>query len=149
MARLLKSSFGLVVDLDGGVGSAGPNQREDVGAVQYALSILTAGAAGPAGSEGGGLFTVPGQAPIKVDGGYGRQTAAYIKAYQEKRKMLPAGGGNFLGEPTGQITPTRKPGAWGYGVLNEDVRVRTGKPLADLITSDPAAPPWLKAAFSL
>ncbi len=46
MARLIKqASFGISIALDGNVGPSGPNAREDVGIVQYALSVLTGGGA--------------------------------------------------------------------------------------------------------
>jgi hypothetical protein len=149
MARLLKTSFELSIDIDASVGASGPNQREDTGTVQYCLSILSAGLLGPMGTSGGGLFSVPGHGPIKVDGFYGQHTAAYIAAYQAERRKSPGPTMGMLPSPTGSFNSTRRGGGWTFGILANDVRKKQGKPLVDVLLGDLTAPPWLKAAFQM
>lgn len=148
MARILKTNFGFRIDIDAAVGSSAPNQRDDVGIVQYCLSILSGGLATPGGNSKT-TFSVPGQSPIKVDGFHGNQTARYITAYQEKRRQLPGPSTGLLPNPTGAFYPLRRSGSWSFGVLEIDANAAVAGTLLDSVISNPGAPPWLKAAFTV
>jgi hypothetical protein len=103
----------------------------------------------PKGTSPGGGFSVPGQGPITVDGFYGHQTAAYIAAYQEARRKLPGPSTGMLPSPTGSFTSTRRGGGWTFSILAADVKSKQGGLLVEALLGDPAAPPWLKAAFQM
>lgn len=142
MARLLKSSFGIGINLDGNVGPRGGNERSDVGAVQFALLLLTSGS--PLG--GGGSFSVPGQGPIAVDGFFGPQTAAFINAYQAIRVRSPGPGSGALPSPDGNFNNFRR-SSWNFGLLGTDVRSQTGNDIVDVMRTDSRCPAFLKPFF--
>jgi peptidoglycan hydrolase-like protein with peptidoglycan-binding domain len=144
MARMLKSSFGTLFDLDGNVGSRGGNGRSDVGAVQYALLLLSSGANTPLGLSGGGL-SVPGQGQIGVDGFYGPQTAAYIAAYQTQRVKSPGPSTGRLPNPDGNLGSFRQT-PWNLNLLVSDIPSRSGNFL-DLMRSDTRCPVFVRQSF--
>jgi len=101
MARIViatKGPYREVLVIDSAVGAGAPNSRDDVMAVQYLLKVAMLD--GPA-SPG---FKPEGEKPIEVDGGYGRQTQAYISFFQtevnkrQNRKLI---------EPDGRVDPVR------------------------------------------
>lgn len=147
MARLIKSRFGLDIQIDNGVGVEGPNVRDDVGSVQFALRLLSEGAITPFGRSGV-RFGVPGQGPIAVDGGYGPQTKAYIAAYQEYRKMLPSPGLlRGMPTPTGQFAGRNGGKGWDFSVLSSDAGIVGGRSFLEAMENDQRAPVWLKRSF--
>ena len=145
MARLLKSTFGLLVNLDGNVGSSGGNARSDVGVMQFALLLMSSGARNPLNTGQGGGLSVPGQGPIAVDGFYGPQTAAYIAAYQAQRARTPGPAGNALPAPNGNFGSFRST-AWNFSLLQSDVGVTAGD-FIDLARADPRCPPFVRQSF--
>lgn len=144
MARLLKSSFGISVNLDGNVGNNGGNGRSDVGTLQFALLLLSSGAVTPMGQQGGSL-SVPGQGTIAVDGFYGPQTAAFIAAYQAARVKIPAPSGMGLPTPNGNFGSFRNNG-WNFGLLESDIRTTMGDFL-EKVKTDPRCPNFVKESF--
>jgi hypothetical protein len=143
MARILKGRFGFHINLDGNVGPRGGNERTDVGAVQYALLLLSAGASGPFPSRGS--LVVPGQGTIAVDGFFGPQTAAFINAYQATRVRSPGPSSGALPQPDGNFGNFRST-SWNYGLLETDVSSAAGK-ILELMPTDPRCPSFLKQAF--
>ena len=87
-----------VIVVDGIVGLGGQNLPDDVMAVQYLLRVASETGSGSA------AFQPPGEQPIQIDGGYGRQTQTYISFFQaevnrrQKMKLI---------EPDGRIDPVR------------------------------------------
>jgi hypothetical protein len=82
MARVFgvsSSTFNVMYSVDQTVGNGCPNVRDDVFLVQFFLRRLMDDDV----KQNGG-FIPPGEEPIKVDGAFGRQTAAYIKFFQEE-----------------------------------------------------------------
>ncbi|MBU6436710.1 MAG: hypothetical protein KGQ77_04210 [Betaproteobacteria bacterium] len=147
MARILTTNFGFITALDNGVGPGTRNARDDVGIVQFALAVLTRGLPGPLGNAGA-KFSVPGQSPIGIDGGFGPQTAAYIKAYQEFRRASPGPGGGPLPPVSGTFRGFHASGSWPFSVLDEDAcRASSKRLLADALAADGQAPLWLKHHF--
>jgi hypothetical protein len=147
MARLLKSSFGTagtLVNLDGNVGAKGGNERSDVGAVQFALLLLTRGTETPTGPRGGGL-AVPGQAAIAVDGIFGPKTAAHIAAYQARRAQQPGTSAGPLPPPDGNFGNFRRT-EWNFILLQDDVEDSVGD-FIDRVRFDPRCPAFLKESF--
>jgi hypothetical protein len=142
MARILKSGFGFHINLDGNVGPRGGNARTDVGAVQYALLLLTTGRGV---LPGGGSLSVPGQGTIAVDGYFGPQTTAFINAYQAKRVGSPGPSSGPLPAPDGNFGNFRQT-VWNFGLLDTDVRGAVGD-IIDQMRSDPRCPGFLKQAF--
>ena len=145
MARLLKSSFGIGVNLDGNVGSNGGNGRSDVGTLQFALLLLSSGQQTPMGTQGGGALSVPGQGTIKVDGYYGPQTAAYIAAYQAIRVKAPGASGGPLPAPSGNFGSFRN-NSWNFGLVQRDIETTMGKFL-DKVKSDTRCPQFVRESF--
>ncbi|NCC39870.1 MAG: hypothetical protein EOM21_10555 [Gammaproteobacteria bacterium] len=92
-------SMKVLYSVDHEVGPGCRNERQDVLLVQFFLFS--------AAQPGGGLQPIqpPGQQPIKIDGIYGPQTAAYIKYYQQASggravidgKISPVQGGSDIG----------------------------------------------------
>ena len=147
MARLLKSSFGAagtMVNLDGNVGAKGGNERSDVGAVQFALLLLSSGTETPNGPRGGGL-DVPGQTRIAVDGIFGPQTAAFIAAYQARRARAPGPGASPLPAPDGNFGSFRRT-EWSFVLLQGDVEDQMGSFL-ERVRFDPRCPTFVKESF--
>lgn len=109
------------------VGLHGRNERGDVALVQYALLVLTRGfrrgnanaqhpqRAKPGTLIGWSQLVVVNQGRLAVDGYYGSQTAAFIRAYQE----LPHPHGGKVA-PTGTLPGNLKDvgGAWHVGDEN-------------------------------
>src|SRR5262245_35113496 len=63
------------------VGNGGPNRRDDLLLVQFMLRVLMP----PQGSyPSQEVFQPPGQKPLAIDGLWGTQTHAYVKAFQEQ-----------------------------------------------------------------
>jgi len=145
MARLLKSSFGIGINLDGNVGSNGGNGRSDVGTLQFAMLLLSSGQQTPMGNQGGGALSVPGQGTIAVDGYYGPQTAAYIAAYQAMRVKSPGPSGGALPTPNGNFGNFRSNG-WNFGLLQRDVETTMGNFL-EKVKTDTRCPPFVRQSF--
>ena len=143
MARILNSRFGFSINLDGNVGPKGGNERSDVGIVQFALRLLTDGQLTPFGREVAALVAPSGFGTIAVDGFFGRQTKAFIEAYQTVRVRLP-GPVQMRCQDRMATSITSEPAP---GILGSDVR---GAGLEDVISrvrSDGRAPALLKPFF--
>jgi hypothetical protein len=93
------------------VGIGGANKREDVLLVQFFLRVAMDETKGLGRED---RFLPPGENPISIDGRFGKQTAAYIKFFQEEssdRIGLPSRGdsrvepfaGIFRGVNTGKL----------------------------------------------
>jgi peptidoglycan hydrolase-like protein with peptidoglycan-binding domain len=149
MARILKPAFGrqLSVSLDGNVGPRGGNERGDVGVVQFALLLLSSGIPSPAGGRSGGGLEVPGQGTIAVDGFFGPQTSAFIRAYQARRVLSPGPTTGKLPNPDGNFGNFQR-NPWNFGLLQTDVEsALPGTDFLDRMRSDPRAPAFLKPFF--
>ncbi len=149
MARILKPVFGLrlPVSLDGNVGPRGGNERGDVGVVQFALLLLSSGVPSPGGGKKGGGLEVPGQGTIAVDGFFGPQTSAFIRAYQARRVLSPGPSSGALPTPDGNFGNFRRT-SWNFGLLQSDVENELpGTDFLEKMRSDPRTPPFLRQFF--
>jgi hypothetical protein len=73
--------------VDQPVGNGGVNRRDDVLLVQFFLRV----AQEEDKASGGDRFQPPGERPITIDGAFGRQTANYIKFFQEESNRRAGG----------------------------------------------------------
>lgn len=93
------------------------------------------------------MFTVTGQKPISVDGGYGPQTRAYIAAYQASRKNSMGPGVMGLPPPNGAFAGRKGGIGWSFAVLEYDVHQYRKRHLVDILEHDSGAKAWLREAF--
>ena len=72
-------TFTVLYSVDQVVGVGGLNRRDDILLVQFFLQV-----ARDDDARGNSGFIPPGEAPINIDGIFGRNTAAHIKFFQEE-----------------------------------------------------------------
>jgi len=83
MSRVFKvpssTTFTVFYSVDSAVGTGCPNVRDDVLLVQFFLLRMM-----DDDVKGNGGFIPPSEQPITIDGTFGRQTATYIKFFQQE-----------------------------------------------------------------
>ncbi|HRH43438.1 MAG TPA: hypothetical protein PKY82_17540 [Pyrinomonadaceae bacterium] len=128
------------------VGIGGFNSRDDVFLVQFFLRV----AMEEDKARGGDRFLPPGERPISIDGSFGRQTASYIKFFQEegnRRAGLSPVSSQRIDPFTGSFRGLKTGSLLTIAALNFDYMERQGKGFHSNISLDPRFPNDLKKSL--
>jgi hypothetical protein len=143
----------LVYSVDQPVGPGCPNRRDDVLLVQFLLRVAMED--NPPKNVG---YRPPDERPITVDGLFGRQTAAYIRYFQEEDgRRVQQGQFQFAPATDGRIDPVASGTAFGahsktlYTIVDLNIVYvnRHGTQLHENISRDPLFPKELTKSLFL